>query len=254
MKKLISFLLILTTLFAFSFNAMATVEFTPSVTNKGAPDVVYTEEDNTVFGYMLDEFGNIIHKTVDDCFEIISFADIEKSTTLSDKEKELINKLYSELTDSDTNLSELCPDLNDIVKDKLGNEYDADDLVIRDYFDIDELCEEVKKQLPKDGVTLELTFDLSIGKNDFITAMVYIDGKWQVVPNIVNNGDGTVTVTFEEFGPVAFLVPGNTVYTSAPATGDTNYNSLILWSSVLVVSIGAIVFVICTSKKKKSDK
>lgn len=246
MKRILSILLILTTLAAFSFNAMA-VEFTVSVENKGAPEIVDTEENG-----LYDGDGDLVHDLEEDCVDVISIGESVESNNLSEEEKKLLKDLFEELSDSDTSLSVICPELDEIVKDRLGDDWNADDLVIRDFFTVKELCDELKEH-KKDG-TIKITFDLGIGSDEFITAMVYIDGKWQVVP-VVNNGDGTVTVTFTELGPVAFLVPGDSDSGSsyAPATGDTDYSHLIFWGCLMVAALVAITVIVCTSKKKKSD-
>lgn len=242
MKRLLSIFLVLLTLMAFSFNAMA-VDFTISVENKGAPEYVDTE-DNGIY----DENGDLVHDIEDDCIDIIPIGDVENANNLSEEEKKLLQDLFEELSDSDTSLSVICPELDDIIKDKLGDDYNADDLVIRDFFTVEELCDELKEHDSKGNI--KITFDLGIGADDFITAMVYIDGKWQAVP-VVNNGDGTVTVTFTELGPVAFMTPDGTII--APTTGDADYSQVILWSCVMGVALVAIVAVLFTSRKKKSN-
>lgn len=242
MKKLLSIFLVLLTLMAFSFNAMA-VDFTVSVENKGAPEFVDTE-DNGIY----DNDGDKTHDIDDDCIDIIPIGDVQNANNLSEEEKKLLQDLFEELSDSDTSLSVICPELDDIIKDKLGDDYNADDLVIRDFFTVEELCDELKNYDGKG--TIKLTFDLGIGADEFITAMVYIDGKWQVVP-VVNNGDGTATVTFTELGPVAFLTPDGTII--APTTGDADYGQIILWSCVMGAALVAIVAVLFTSRKKKSN-
>lgn len=242
MKKLLSILLVLVTLMAFSFNAMA-VDFTVSVENKGAPDIVETEDNG-----LYDKDGNLVHQIEDDCITVIPFGDVVNSNDLTEDEKKLMQDLYEELSKSDTSLSVICPELDDLIKEKLGDDYNADDLVIRDFFTVKELCDELQEK--GDDGTIKITFDLGIAADEFITAMVYLDGKWQVVP-VVNNGDGTVTVTFTELGPVAFLTPDGTII--APTTGDTDYSQIIFWSVVMVAALVAIVAVLLTSRKKKSD-
>jgi len=243
MKKLLSVFLVLFTLTAFSFNVMA-VDFTVSAENKGAPGLVETE-DNGVY----DEDGNRVIDIEDDSIDVIGFGDSQNANNLTEEEKELLKDLFEELSDSDTSLSVICPELDDIIKDKLGDGYDADDLVIRDFFTVKELDEKLKDWDGKG--TINLTFDLGIGPDEFITAMVYLDGKWQAV-EVINNGDGTVTVELPGFGPVAFMTADGTII--APTTGDADYTQIIIWSSVMVVALIAIIAVILTSRKKKSAK
>lgn len=275
MKKIVSFMLVLITLFAFSVNVMATdVDFVPSITNKGAPQLVITRgsDGKNIAGYLYDNNGNLVSTEKDDCMVITSIFDLDKSKDIPKDAKDLLLNVYEQLNQQDAKLTVLCPELNDIVKDQLGDSYTADDLVIRDLFDISGMCDELQKELVKDGYTLELKFDLNIASNSFVTAMVYVDGKWQPLKKVVNNGDGTITCTFENLGPVAFLVKGgdNAIQTVNPngstnangngstgangtlATGDSLLNSAGLWSAILVVSASLIVMQLVSFKKRRN--
>ena len=242
MKKVLSIVLVLLTIFSCSLNAMA-VDFTPSAENKGAPEFVDREENG-----IYDSNGNLIDNIDGSDFEIIGFGEVINSDILTDEEKQLMQDLFEKLSDPNTKLSVLCPELNDYVKKHLGKDYTADDLVIRDFFTIKELNDKLKEYDGKGNI--KITFDLGIGADEFIAAMVYIDGKWQLVP-LVNNGDGTVTITLSKLGPVAFLTLKDNL--TSPATGDVDYNQILLWSGVMVVALGGIVVVLCTSRKKKNN-
>ena len=82
MKKIVSFMLVLITLFAFSVNVMATdVDFVPSITNKGAPQLVITRgsDGKNIAGYLYDNNGNLVSTEKDDCMVITSIFDLDKS-------------------------------------------------------------------------------------------------------------------------------------------------------------------------------
>ena len=123
--------------------------------------------------------------------------------------------------------------------------------------------DELKNELPKVGNTLELKFDLSLPKDAFITAMVYVDGKWQPIVETKNNGDGTITCVFEEICPVAFLTTGSGTATNTPQTdanvnadsvitGDT-VNNIILWSVVILMSLSVMAAMFIYNRKRHTD-
>lgn len=254
MKKLVSFVLVAVMLLSFSVSAMA-AGFTPSVTNKGAPEIVFEidSDGRKVLGYIRDANGNIIATCYDDCIVITSIAEAENSTKITEEEKKILQDAYNELNKTDTKLSELCPDLNAIAKDLIGNNATADNFVIRDFFDLSPQCDDLKNHLPKDGTTIDITFNCSISKDSDVMAMVYINGKWKPVSKAVNNGNGTVTITFEEICPVAIMVPANAQNDSyVPVTGVNTQSGAILWGGVMLVSLVSIVALVYVSRRKKS--
>ena len=123
-------------------------------------------------------------------------------------------------------------------------------LAVRDLFAVSSDCADLLKYLPVEGNKLDLKFDLKLGKEEKIQAVIYVDGAWKKLP-VVNNGDGTVTVTFEELGVVAFL--GKTTGES-PDTGDHSGAELVIWISLMAVSAIAIVALLVLVHRKKTDK
>lgn len=263
MKKIISMALVALMALTISFNAMA-VEFVPSVSNKGAPDIVTTPDENgDMIGQITDGDGNLISKEYTDCIIITPVKDADSSTEISDEARENLKEAFDKLNEPGANLSDLCPELKDIIKDALGNNASVDDLVIMDVFDISSNCENIDKYLNGGDNSMKVTFRLPLEGNQFVTAMVYVDGKWQTVPSVVNNGDGTVTVELNQLGAIAFLTydgeaGGNGATgdgSTSPATGDTDFNQIILWGSVMGVSVIAIIGVLVVfTRRKKSSK
>lgn len=266
MKKLMSLIMVMAVMMACSISAMATeVDFVPSISNKGAPELVITYDANgkMVIGHIFGGGGSIISTEYKDCLVITSVYDAKTSTTIPEDAKEELLKVFDELNADDAKLSKICPELNDIVKDELGDDWTADDLVVRDLFDITGLCDDLNIELPKDGNTIELKFDLSLPKDAFITAMAYVDGSWQPIVETVNNGDGTITCVFEDICPVAFLTTGSGTATNTPST-DTNVNpdsvvtgstlnNIILWSVVLLMSLSVIIAMVVYNRKRNAD-
>ena len=76
-----------------------------------------------------------------------------------------------------------------------------------------------------------------------------MDGEWQPVEDFSVNEDGSLTVNFDNIGPVAISVREG--YTeNPPQTGDQMGNSIVLWVALLAVSAVALVAVIVLSKRK----
>ena len=243
MKKVLICLLAVVAMFACTLSVSAEADFVKSITDKGAPDVV-GDDDGSIGGILGDD-GEVIHMCHEDHIVITPVAEAETSTEIPEDAKELLQQVYGELCDSDAKLSEIFDDLNDDVKAALGEDKDADDLVIRDLFDITGICSELKA-LPKDGQSIELTFDLSVGKDILVLGMIYYDGEWKQL-DLTNNGDGTVSVMFTELCPVAFLVPGSAA--NAPTTGE-DLGKLAVWGGLLAVSAVAIVLLVVFGRKK----
>lgn len=249
MKRLFTLALAIILMFTITFSANA-AEFVESITNKGAPQLVIIDQINgkDVVGFITNPNGDKITTEYIDCFDIYSVADALNNADIPQNVKDELKKVYEELTKSDVNLSDICPGLNDIVKEQWGANKTPNGLVVKDLFYINQNCDEFEDCL-KDGNTIDLTFDVSIGPGVFFTAMVYVDGQWVPVENCVNNGDGTVTVTFSQVCPVAFLVPGSSIdmETVSPATSDVS--GVIIWSSVMVASLAAIAFLVIYRRK-----
>ncbi len=248
MKRLLTLALALILMITITVSASA-VTFVESITNKGAPELVVIDqiEGEDVVGFITTPDGEILNPEFEDCFDIYSMQDVINNKTPDDVKDEM-NEAFDGLSEKDANLSDLCPGLDEVVKEKWGPDKSADDLVVRDFFYIDENCDEFQDAF-KNGNTIDLTFRVNIPAGTFITAMVYIDGKWVPVENCVNNGDGTVTVTFSQICPVAFLVPGTTMGsdTVSPATSDVS--GAITWGVVMVASLAAIAFLVIYRRK-----
>ncbi len=250
MKRLITLALAIVLMLTITISATAT-EFVESITNKGAPQLVIIDTLNgkDVVGFITGPDGTKLSTEFLDCLIITSVSEAPTDPDIPEDAKDELLKVYEELNTPGTKLSEVCPELNEIVKEKWNKDKTADDLVIKDLFDLTDYCEDLDTHL-KDGAILDLTFDLGIGQNVFITAMVYVDGKWQPVVDTINNGDGTVTVKFDQICPVAFLVPSTQINSSitSPTTGD--YTSVAIWGVVLFVSLISIAGLLIYRRKR----
>ena len=261
MKKIISLVLALILMLSIPFSCFAAVDFVQSITYKPAPDIIFTEDEdgNRVIGHVRDEESNIVETkhegcAHEDCIIVTPVSKAEITTEIPSETAESLLNEYINLIDPSTKLSEECEGLDEKIKQETNNKYGADDMVVRDMFNITEVCDNIKTNLSKDGYTLDLTFDLGIGKNDYITAMVFNNGKWTPLKKLVNNGDGTVTCYFESLGHVAFLVPSD-VPSNVPTTGDTSvHNNIFLWVGVMAASVCALVIIAVITRRKKREE
>lgn len=252
MKKMITGLLTMVMCLAMICPVFA-ADFVESITYKPAPEVVTTPDENgkKVIGYIRDKDGNILSTEHEDCILITPVSEAESLGEISHEAMTLLLDTYEEFASGKKKLSEV-EGLNELAEKVLGEGKNGDDFVIRDFFDITALCDNFEL-LHKDGNTIDLTFDLGIGADTYMAAMVYVNGEWVLLKNVVNNGDGTVTCTFEDICPVAFLVPGSEVEAEgAPTTGDVNGSRIVIWSSAAIVSLLAIVAVTVIYRRKRS--
>lgn len=208
----------------------AKTSFVPSITYKDGPgtgDVI------------LDDNGN--RENVDDCVVVTSIGEAKKkSTDITQEERDELLDVYKKLSDGSMKLPL------------------DDDYVIRELVDVsfeyqdcrqDESHGHKDQKLKEPGVTLEMDFDLGVGKKTDVKVLVYIDGKWQPIKSVKNNGDGTITCVFEDICPVAFVVDAD-YYDESPKTGDQIGQNLGLWVGILAASAAALVAVVVISRKK----
>lgn len=254
MKKLIALLVSVVLVLTLTVSASA-VEFVPSIENKGAPELVVIDRINgkDVVGFITGPDGNRLSTELLECLVISSLKDALTDSDLTQEIKDELKKIYEELSNPETSLSDIVKGLDEYIKKNWDDTKTGDDLVVKDLFHIKDLCGDISKFLPEPGSTLDLTFDIGVGKNVFVSAMVYSDGQWQVVPGVVNNGDGTITVTFDKICPVAFLVPSSQINssTTSPTTGDMT--PVFVWGGIMVACMAAIaILLVYRSKKLKA--
>ena len=198
--------------------------FVPSITYKDGPDIESAE--------MGDE-------TVTDCLVVTSIKEAEeKSTDITQDDRDLLLEVYDELSSGDLELP-----IND-------GEY-----VIRELVDVSFKNEDCvtpghghKEELAEDGTTVTIQFDLGVDASTEVVVMVYIDGQWIAVESVTNNGDGTVTCVFEDICPVVFCVEADAEDTPVK-TGDTYGQSLILWFALMAVSFCGILVLVLLRRK-----
>lgn len=217
--------------------------FTPSVTNKPAPTIVPVIDDQGVphIGVIKDADGKILDYVDADCIVITSIADADTSTEIPVDAKNTLLWVYQRLVKGEMTMPYHLHNPN----------YNSDDMVIRDMFDVTFLCGDHPEMLEAAGVVLELIFDIGVKPEDDVSVMTYKEAAWNDIHAITNNGDGTITATFEHLCPVAFSVAVNNAPPSQ--TGDTDTFSI--WGIVALaalLAIGVLTVLYVRSTKKES--
>lgn len=241
MKKLLSVLLA-AVLVTVSLTVSVFAEgFAPSITVKPAPDVETTPDPDgkPVIGHVVDENGNILSTEYHDCIVITPVSEAKTSERIPADAAELLLDVYDEISAEGYKFSSMSEKLNGMVAADLGEGKDADDLVVRDLFDVTVLCEELETLLAVEGNVITIKFKVAVDKSTPVYVMTYTDGVWEPIVKTVNNGDGTLSCTFEHFCPVVFMVPADNA-PDTPPTGDTSVDNT-LWVTLM---IGASLLVI----------
>lgn len=252
MKRVISVLAILV-LCVNLFVPVLADEFVPSIEEKDKPQIVTIKdgEGKDAIGEILDANGNVIDYLYEDCLVITPLAKAKTSTLIPDEAEEILLDAYKDLVDGVVNMP----------YEKFNENLDPEKMVIRELYDVSWLCGEESGYedhpdhptlVEPKGVVVRITFDINVGKNVKVYTMSFKHGGWNPIVSTVNNGDGTVTCTFEDFCPVAFSVGTN--YQQPPAqTGDTRMPGLwIAVMSVSVVALAALLIVPSVAKKRES--
>jgi len=174
MKKTICILLAVLACVALAIPAMgAASAFVPSITYKGYPTLLAA-----VDGEDADVLG---------CVTVLSVAQAKGMNT--EEAKKLV-EVYEALNDGSMTLPY---DKVDGVK--------AEEMVIRELVDISLVCDH-------DHKLAVVILDLGVDADETVVCMSYVNGEWIPAEEIINNGDGTVTITFKQLCPVAIAVEG----------------------------------------------
>lgn len=230
MKKVICMLTVLALAMAFACPVFAADVFVPSISEKEEPDIVIGEEG--VLGEIKGEDG-VIDKVEGGCLVITPISKVDTSTEIPEASRTELKYVYQELLSGNMTLP--------YEKDGL----DPNTMVIRELIDASWLCEDHPAMLEPEGVTIDLTFDIGVDADTKVYVYVRIDGVWTAVP-VINNGDGTVTCTFEELCPIAFCVAAGTG--KPPVQTGDEFNPTI-WIVLLAVSAAALVGVVVLRRK-----
>ena len=250
MKKIVSLLVVLLFCLSLACPVFAD-EFVPSITDKGAPEIVsiVDNEGNPAIGEILGENGEVVGYLYEECLLITPVSQAKTSTLIPDDAEALLLEKYNNLVSG----------AEDLPYEKFNANLDPSTMVIRDLYDVTWLCGEDSgyenhpdhpTEVAPKGITVRIIFDLGVSKNANVYTMSFKNGAWNPIVSTVNNGDGTVTCTFEDFCPVAISV-GSSYVTPPSQTGDDGL--LWLWIGLLAVAtlaLTALVVVPVVWKKR----
>ena len=218
--------------------------FVPSITYKPNPEIipVENEEGREFIGVIRDENGEIIDYVDHGCLLITPIAHVwdEEIEVPADVER-LLTFVYEELNSNNM----------EIPYDKHGVDLDPANMVIRDLFDARWTCEEHREMIEKEGVVFEITFDLGVVADAQIFVMTYDEeaDEWSPIVKTVNNGDGTVTCTFEHLCAIEFSMP---LVAAVAPVDDAQSPNVLPWVILLIVAAVAVVAVVIVKNKKKT--
>lgn len=224
MKRVFSLIISLALCASLSISAFAAENtFVPSITYKDELNVTSAEMEG-------EEVSGCLIVTT------LKYAE-ENSTDITQDERDTLQKVYEDLKDGTTTLPT------------------DENCVIRELFDLSfkyNACRQIEEhghkdqKLKENGITLTADFDLGVSEEDEILAFVYINGEWQPIESVENNGDGTITCVFEDICPVVFAVK-QPATSMVPQTGDTQHT--LLWTGLTVISAIALVVLFLFRRK-----
>ncbi len=257
-----------------SFTTAATTLFKPSVEAKDAPEIV---PHNGVFAEVIDKNGNVITKITDG--GQIKITPLSQSTNADPDIGESLKRAYQTLKDA-RSLLDIVANLSSILKE-LHPGFSANNLVAKDLFNLSlggvgpisednqiKITFKIATLIPPIRTTgMPVMKNLMITQNPYasvknlansedprsdilIVALCKGDKDWPVIKpeNVVNNGDGTVTITFSELGTVLFIVEGDAASTVPGMSAGNDYT---LIAAIVGVSMAVIITSIVIFNRKK---
>lgn len=196
---------------------VAAAEFVPSITYKDGVDFNSAELDGK------DVSGQLVITPLKDILN--HTADLPKETI------DLMISLHEQLSGGK-------------VKLPVGDGFVIRDMVHIGFGDNTEMYDKLNNTDSK----LTVVFPLGVSKDTVVKVLIYIDGEWKVVEGVVNNGDGTVTVVFDQICPVLFCVDADAEL-DPPKTGDTMGSDLLIWIGVMAAALAAMVVLVINRRK-----
>ena len=197
--------------------------FVPSIGYKDGPQIEDAEMDG---------------QDVTDCLIVSSLKDAEeKSTDIPQESRDLLLDVYQQFIDG---TMELPLDGDYVIRELVDVSFRQEDCIEQDHGH--------KQWLEQEDTTVTVRFDLGVKEDEKVEVLVYIDGQWVPVENVVNNGDGTVTCEFEDICPVVFCLESGSGG-EPPKTGDAMGRSLYLWFALMAASLVALLVLVLNRRK-----
>ena len=274
MKKLTAILAALMTAACMTAGTAMAADFTPSVTGKAAPETVTvtTESGEEAVAIIRDANGAEVQGLTADSLTVTSVAN---ASTADAEVTAALTAAYAQIQEA-SSVADLVPD-TDSVLEAAGSVFTSADLVVRDLFDVS--IDDAARELLDAGNSIQIGFNLGISADDEVFCLHnYSGSEWELIdPSLViNNGDGTVTVTFSSLSPIAFAVGSEeaaamtgedvaadpvsaegaiapvaaTVSTAEEPAGMSSYEML-LWGGLgaaVIIAAGAVVLLVVKKK------
>ena len=223
-------------------------DFVPSISYKGEPEIVPVEDPDgdPAIGitYHEDNAEEVISYIYEGCLIITPVSMVDTSKEIPADAAQELKYVYNALVSGEMKLP----------YDKVAG-YRGEEMVILELVDASWLCgtevsdHDHPEEVEPDGVVFDITFDLGVSEFSNVVVMTYKNGQWNPIEKAVNNGDGTVTCTFEHLCPVAFSVPTDYADTP-PQTGDQT--NVWIWLVVMLAAlVGIVVVAVLAFRKKK---
>lgn len=245
MRKVLSMLVVLLLCVSMVLPVFAADEgFVPSITYKPNPEIVPVqgEDGEEYIGVVRDADGNIISYIGHGCLRITPIAHVwDEEIFVPEEIEELLLFIYNGLNDGSMTIP--------YEKHEAG--LDPANMVIRDLFDARWECDEHPNMLEPEGVVMDLTFDLGVVADAQIFVQTYDEeaNEWSPIVKVVNNGDGTVTCTFEHLCGIEFSMPLKAAATDPAVEAAKNGNNVLPWIIILIAAACAAVAVVAKKKK-----
>lgn len=253
MKRLITLAAALLLALAVPVTALA-ANFTPSVEAKPAPELVRPnlgpDYPNAVAA-IYDSNGNILAALEEGDIVITPLAEADSAPL--EEIAEMLKNAHQEIL-SAGDLAELCAAL-DARAAAIDPSCTAEDFVVRDLFDV--TLTGTAKEMLKNGAYLELIFDIDLEAEELPPVVIYKcpGDQWSALEQqqVLNNGNGTVTVRFNKLCPVAFLTLSDNIIVQDPdkTSPETGYAGLGGGAAAVGVCVAAAAGVILFLRKKK---
>lgn len=238
MRKLICLITVLLLCVSFACPIFAAEEFVPSISYKGTPETVGIKDANgqDAIGVIRDANGAVAGYVYEDCMRLTPVASAANDPQIPADAKTELLEVYDALSKG-------------TMKLPYGEDVKAEYMVIRDLFDVSWLCSHNHvAALEPAGVVFELTFDLGVAEDATVVVMTYKNDAWGEIAGVKNNGDGTVTCTFEHLCPVSISVLNESAGDSDD-TGDAFGADLYMWIALMAVSAVAVVAIVVSRRK-----
>lgn len=238
MRKLICLITVLLLCVSFACPIFAAEEFVPSISYKGTPKIATIKDASgqDALGVVRDAAGAVVGYVYEDCMLLTPVANAAGEKDIPAEAKAELLKVYEALN-------------NGTMKLPYGEDVKAEYMVIRDLFDVSWLCSHNHvAALQPEGVVFELTFDLDVAADATVVVMTYKNDAWGEIAGVKNNGDGTVTCTFEHLCPVSISVLNESAGDSDD-TGDAFGADLHMWIALMAVSAVAVVAIVVSRRK-----